>query len=220
MAGMLHITNEFTRRVITALFFGSLFLGIFFLLPPIYFTLLFICIALYCSFYELPHLLNTHSRAFWLTVPLYPIMPCALIILLNHTHHALLFLLFAMVFAFDTGAYCAGRLFGKHTIAPRISPKKSWEGLVGGYALCMSAFLLFARYMNAAPTMQFTLIFCALVSIVATCGDFFESWLKRRAGVKDSGTLLPGHGGLLDRFDAVFFVVILFYLLRNYLVTL
>jgi phosphatidate cytidylyltransferase len=102
----------------------------------------------------------------------------------------------------DIGGYAAGVLFGKHPIAPQISPKKSWEGLVGSLllqgvvgALCF-AFLLDAQWWQGV-------IVGLILTATATAGDFAESAIKRDLGVKDMGTLLPGHGGMMDRFDSL-----------------
>jgi phosphatidate cytidylyltransferase len=116
----------------------------------------------------------------------------------------------------DTGAYLAGRSFGKHKLFERISPKKTWEGSIGGFILVtivaytLSHFELF----DAIDTVDW-LIVGALIVIFGTYGDLFESLLKRNLRIKDSGTILPGHGGVLDRFDGLFLAVpaVFFYLL-------
>lgn len=115
---------------------------------------------------------------------------------------ALMFILL-WVWAADTGAYFAGRAFGKHKLAPSVSPGKTIEGLVGGAAL---ALVIVAAVAWFAPTSgnRFALLAVALVTVLASVlGDLFESMVKRQAGVKDSGTMLPGHGGMLDRIDSV-----------------
>ena len=106
----------------------------------------------------------------------------------------------SLVWATDIGAYFAGRTFGGPKIAPRISPNKTWSGLIGGMvgALMLGGFLVHF----AGLSMRLAMASPAL-AILAQAGDFFESWMKRRAGVKDSGTLIPGHGGVLDRLDGV-----------------
>ena len=112
------------------------------------------------------------------------------------------------VIATDVGAYFAGRTIGGPKIAPRISPSKTWAGLAGG-ALAATVFL--ACFVWASTSDQgylgyfimLALAFGPLCAIVAQAGDFFESWMKRKAGVKDSGHLLPGHGGLFDRVDGL-----------------
>ncbi len=121
----------------------------------------------------------------------------------------LLFIALLPIYLNDTFAYISGRLFGKHLMFPRVSPKKTWEGFIGGMliaAITMVVLLYFNR--NEFTTNKDYLLIAivsALVSVLATLGDFFESRLKRTAGVKDSGGILPGHGGILDRIDAMLF---------------
>ena len=101
-----------------------------------------------------------------------------------------------------------GRAWGKRHLAPTISPKKTWEGAIGGFVATPAAAVIIYALLNVAdlslPTgyTQIVLLGC-LVGVVAQLGDLLESWLKRRAGVKDSGSLLPGHGGILDRIDSL-----------------
>lgn len=106
----------------------------------------------------------------------------------------------ALVWATDIGAYFAGRAIGGPKIAPAISPSKTWAGLGGGMVAAMVVGWGFQRWGGLPATLALT---SGLIAVAAQAGDFFESWLKRRAGVKDSGTLLPGHGGVLDRLDGV-----------------
>ena len=106
----------------------------------------------------------------------------------------------------DTGAYCTGMLFGKHKLFERISPKKSWEGSIGGSVFCIiSSFILahFFPFMSTGVWIGLALT----VVIFGTWGDLTESLLKRRLGIKDSGNILPGHGGMLDRFDSAILAI-------------
>jgi len=114
----------------------------------------------------------------------------------------------------DMGGYFAGRAFGKHKLLPLISPKKTWEGLVGGLLLSVAGLLafkygVFDRWIDAEVPMQ--VIDCVVLGVVGglagVVGDLTASMLKRTHGVKDSGRFLPGHGGILDRIDALLFVV-------------
>lgn len=111
----------------------------------------------------------------------------------------------------DTSAYTVGRLAGRRPLAPTISPNKTIEGAVGGLAVTA---LVFAA-LTFLPVLSWTqrLVFGLALAMAATAGDLFESVLKRRAGVKDSGTILPGHGGLLDRIDSLLFTAPISYLL-------
>ncbi|MDR3267724.1 MAG: phosphatidate cytidylyltransferase [Tannerella sp.] len=113
-------------------------------------------------------------------------------------------LIFMYVWLNDTGAYLIGSTFGKHRLFPRISPLKSWEGFWGGWAVTVISSLFFARYCPAIFQEWYHWPALAVIVVVfGTWGDLVESLIKRTYGVKDSGTLLPGHGGILDRLDGV-----------------
>lgn len=119
----------------------------------------------------------------------------------------------ALVIATDVGAYFAGRTLGGPKIAPAISPSKTWSGLAGGSVLAAltSIGLAYAAAGSVLAGQGAIMLRLALagvvVAVIAQIGDFFESWMKRRAGVKDSGALLPGHGGLFDRVDGLLAVL-------------
>lgn len=116
----------------------------------------------------------------------------------------LILTLLALVWSFDTGAYLVGSRWGRHRLTPTLSPNKSWEGAVGGLLAAIGVGLLSTLWM---PWGLHGLALAVLVSAAAQMGDLFESWLKRMAGVKDAGTLFPGHGGILDRIDALLFAL-------------
>lgn len=130
-------------------------------------------------------------------------------IVARQTGLLMLFYILFTIWATDIGAYQIGRKFGKHKLAPQISPNKTWEGSIGGTICAViigSVFVAFAHEVQlySMPTMVvFTLIF----SICGQLGDLVESAYKRYYGVKDSGKILPGHGGILDRFDSLLFVL-------------
>lgn len=109
--------------------------------------------------------------------------------------------LFIFLWLNDAGAYCVGVLFGKHRLFPRISPKKSWEGAIGGIVVALLASLCMSywfSFMNIAQWAGFAMV----VTLFGIWGDLVESLFKRQLRVKDSGNILPGHGGILDRFDS------------------
>jgi len=132
----------------------------------------------------------------------------------------LLVVLFLIIWASDVAAYGVGRFLGKHKIAPSVSPKKSWEGALGGLLGGMWASVgSFYFFMGAErwPGLLWSLAIGSLVTVGGMFGDFIESAIKRDAQVKDSGTFLPGHGGLLDRFDSIMVAApIFFYLMLLY----
>lgn len=106
----------------------------------------------------------------------------------------------------DTGAYLCGSLLGKHKLFPRISPKKSWEGSIGGAIVAMASAVAVAHFFPVLNVWQW--VGMALVVVVAgTYGDLTESMIKRSLDVKDSGRMLPGHGGILDRLDSMLFAI-------------
>lgn len=102
----------------------------------------------------------------------------------------------------DVFAYFAGSLFGRHKLAPAISPKKSWEGLIAGIVGAVLAWWLLAGVIHADFGLVVAIVLGSITALAGLMGDLFESRIKREAGVKDSGTILPGHGGMLDRIDA------------------
>lgn len=112
---------------------------------------------------------------------------------------------FALVWGADSGAYFAGRKFGKHKLAPSVSPNKSIEGLLGGLLLSVIIIVAVAfSILNLTGMALANFIVLSLITVLASVqGDLFESMVKRRAGIKDSGTILPGHGGVLDRIDSL-----------------
>lgn len=123
--------------------------------------------------------------------------------------------LIALVAAVDIGAYFTGRAVGGPKIAPAISPSKTWAGLMGAILGALAVLVLSAKLSQAMPAWWQVLGLAVLAAVVAQAGDFFESWMKRRAGVKDSGRLIPGHGGLFDRVDGLIAVSFLAALLAG-----
>jgi phosphatidate cytidylyltransferase len=107
-----------------------------------------------------------------------------------------------LIWTYDTMAYVSGRLTGKHPLWERISPKKTWEGAIGGALFAIILAIILSRF-NTSLSLTGWIGLAMVVVVFGTLGDFFESWLKRRTGKKDSGRLLPGHGGILDRFDSL-----------------
>lgn len=130
----------------------------------------------------------------------------------------LIFLLFLCVMLADTAAYYVGSAIGRRKMAPRLSPKKSWEGAVAAIVVSIGAAWLAVVWFYPELPLKHALIIGALLGPAGICGDLVESVLKRSAGVKDSGRLLPGHGGLLDRTDSLLFAApVLYYYSMTFL---
>jgi len=146
------------------------------------------------------------TDARWLTLgALYLPTACLALIWLRYAPELggmVVFWLVAVVWATDTGAYLVGRIVGGPKLAPRISPKKTWSGLLGG-ALAAAAVGLATAMVSGMGGALALALSSAVLALLSQVGDLIESRLKRRAGVKDSGTLIPGHGGLLDRVDGL-----------------
>lgn len=134
-------------------------------------------------------------------------------ILMRPSGKWLLFIPFLMAFLSDTGAYFVGISIGKHKMAPIISPKKSWEGFFGGIATAVAGMLLFGwilEYCNIFEVRYGVILLYGLLgSLGAVMGDLTMSVIKRQVGIKDYGNLIPGHGGILDRFDSVMITAVL-----------
>ncbi len=124
-----------------------------------------------------------------------------------HGGTAWVVLAFVVTWANDTFAYFTGMLFGKHRLYEKVSPKKTWEGFAGGAAGSLAGALVIRSTMLPELPVAEAVLLGAGAAVLGPLGDFTESLLKRAAGVKDSGKLIPGHGGLLDRIDALLFVV-------------
>ena len=120
----------------------------------------------------------------------------------------LLLLLFCSVWFNDAAAYMAGSAFGKHKLAPRTSPKKTWEGLIAGLVVSAGVWCLMSLVPGVTMSIPQAILFGILCGAAGVVGDLAESRIKRNVGVKDSGTIMPGHGGLLDRCDSMFLVAV------------
>lgn len=133
-------------------------------------------------------------------------------------HYVYVLALLVFIWVNDSFAYLTGMAFGKHRLFERISPKKSWEGFIGGAVVSIGSSFIFAHYYQNLSTLGW-IGFAAITIIFGTWGDLFESLIKRTLGIKDSGGMIPGHGGILDRFDSTILAipaVFLYLILINY----
>ena len=119
--------------------------------------------------------------------------------------------LLVVTFSTDTGAFFVGKAIGKRPLAPTVSPGKTWVGAIGGFLAAVLAALAAAWALEIDVSVPVIVALGALMGVVGQAGDLFESKLKRLAGVKESGRLLPGHGGILDRLDSIVFNLALLY---------
>jgi len=184
----------------------SMFICSFFsILPPIsclFLGLLFffaVSLSEYDSALFFKKFLPFYFAPVYLFLGLYPILH-----FIKEDSRVLLFYLLTVVFAGDTGAYLIGKLLGRHPFAPSLSPKKTWEGFWGGVLFAVLVSLLLSSIFGLFDGVK-AIILGILLAVSGALGDLFESSLKRAVGKKDSGRLIPGHGGLLDRIDGVLF---------------
>lgn len=145
---------------------------------------------------------------------LYVVLPFSIFILIyklpnSNADWVIITGMFLIIWSNDTFAYLSGRFFGKHKLFERISPKKTWEGSVGGFIFAILTGFIFAYFINEQYILW--IVGAIIISIGGVIGDLIESKFKRIAGVKDSGNIMPGHGGILDRFDAIMFAAPFFY---------
>lgn len=216
---MLEFTKtENFKRFASGIILGFCFFGAY-LHSQVLFNFILLAILLISLFFEWRLLIPFTGINFYLISLVYPILPVLSLIYLNQAFRKIDILIplypFIISWVGDSFAYIFGKLFGKHKICPSISPGKSWEGLIAGFIGIFIFNIIYLPGLNIEPFNSYiknfylTLIISLLITIIAFLGDIFVSFLKRKRGLKDTGNLLPGHGGLLDRFDSVFFVAIL-----------
>lgn len=212
---MIRVVSEFIKRLFTSVILVGC-LGGAYLHSVWLYSFALGAILLLVLFFEWPKLIDANKLWCWFLTLLYPVLPFALLIGLAFLYRASdpLFPLLPIMIAWvaDTCGYFVGKIFGKHKVCPTLSPGKSWEGLLGSF-LGVWALLFFVipnihnlagffagLHWLAVP------IFATKATVIAFFGGLFISYFKRRKNLKDAGSLLPGHGGLLDRFDSVLFV--------------
>jgi phosphatidate cytidylyltransferase len=177
------------------------------------FTLLVSARATYFMFSTSPQLMSKQTKlVFLIGYILFPFVLLSKLPLLTQEFNSTpVILLFVLIWANDTFAYLVGKTWGKTKLLERISPKKTKEGFVGGL-ICTALLAVVIGLFDQTLSIQQSILFALLVGAGSTIGDLIESKFKRNAGVKDSGKLLPGHGGILDRLDSIIFVAPLAYL--------
>jgi phosphatidate cytidylyltransferase len=214
--------KEIINRIITGTFLGLISGYVFIYLPATLFSTILACVLIYILIFEWKNFFSTSTPMFWLLMPLYPILPFLCMIIMNESaiYRDLLFTLIVLISTHDTASYVFGKIFGRHKLAPDISPSKTWEGFLGGYVCASAGFAFFLHTKSISKPWWFIGLFTLLVCILGIVGDLFESYLKRRAAIKNSGAALPGHGGFLDRFDAIICTVFFFYIFKDQVIRL
>ena len=211
--------NETLKRAISGAFYVVImWLGVSY--SELSFRCLFTILAI-VSFYEMWKLRNGKSKFLAFAYVLIPFILIQLIVTKedqqNWNSNLILFM-FILTWTFDTFAYLFGVRFGKHKIMPSISPKKSWEGFGGGFVFTIIAsYLSYSYFKFEDIRIPLIISISIILPFTATLGDFIESHYKREAGVKDSGNLIPGHGGILDRMDAFMITIPAIYILTKLL---
>ena len=211
---------EFRKRVLSAAVLAPLVLLAVAYGGAAFYTLILVTAVLMMR--EWDALIQHRISNTWGTVGVaYVTATCLSLILLREESLGgslpLLLFLLAAVWATDIGAYFAGRQIGGPKLAPRLSPSKTWAGMLGGMLAASSVGAVLAFFYTFPVSPWQGLVIGAVLAVVGQIGDLFESWLKRQAGVKDSGVLIPGHGGILDRVDGLTFTAPLLLLLFHIL---
>lgn len=177
------------------------------------FKILFITLAI-ISIYEMWKIRKNKPKILPL---LYIIIPFYIILFTPFTNEKnLILLMYILTWAFDTFAYIFGINFGKTKMIPSISPKKSWEGFIGGFISTIIVSYFASRYFIEI-SFNNIMIISILLPFTATTGDFIESYYKRQADIKDSSNLIPGHGGILDRIDAFMITIPILYIYSKFI---
>lgn len=202
----------FTQRIVTALaLLGVLATAFYWNVHMLTYGAIVLCV--YGCVVEWKRLCRRYWL-WWYLTPVYPVLPMYAFCMLTVTHkvptHIFLWMVL-VVAAFDSAAYAVGYCWGRHKIAPAISPGKTWEGYWGGMVGALIASVIFSYYFQWSYKSIDQLIAVFLIGNAAFVGDLFESYIKRKARVKDSGSILPGHGGVLDRIDGMLFAATVLY---------
>ena len=170
---------------------------------------LFVAAAATAMYFEWSRIIRGWGLSWWVGGFVYALLPALALLWIRERDPqglSLVLWVFLVTWAVDIGAFVVGRAFGRRKLAPAISPGKTWAGLYGGIAAATLLAGAWALYANLGKAL---LVLAPLFALAAQLGDLFESWMKRRAGVKDSGNWLPGHGGILDRLDGLVPVAVL-----------
>ena len=204
--------SHFIKKLLYVSLVAAMMIGIWLFIKPLQANLILLLASLWwvAAIFLLVLYRSTWLQSSWLqNVLVYSgfivLVPCWLSLTLLHKHSAVMVMFFlALIWIADIGAYFVGKRFGKNKLAAELSPGKSREGVLGALLAstvfgCIGIFLLSIQQ----PMWLYFIILCTFTALISVVGDLYESLLKRKADVKDSGTILPGHGGILDRIDSL-----------------
>lgn len=199
-------------RVLSALVMVPALVATIFFAPPLLLRAVIVVIGV-IGIVEMSRMiasipLRVMAAVFWILIPLWMLAEIR-----DSQGPQMVIFIGALLILSDTAQYFVGRALGRHKLAPAISPSKTVEGAVGGLVVVLLAAPLLARAFDLSLPMTWILP-AGVTAIAGMIGDLFESWLKRRVGLKDSGALIPGHGGVLDRIDSWLFAIPVFALME------
>lgn len=203
--------KDLKQRVMTGAGIVAVFIGSYFFIPLLFLGILAFALV-WILLVEWPVVTGRRlsDYCYWLLSMPYPITGFVVLMYLTHRFAVTwpLVPLYPFIAAsiVDVAAYFVGSLIGRHKCAPKISPNKTWEGLAGGVAALYLFNMSLLWWHGVSWNVPLLVISTPILAASAIFGDLFISWLKRRRGIKDTGRLLPGHGGLLDRLDSVLFI--------------
>lgn len=205
---------DFLPRLITSIVLATLFI-VLYLYFPLGLSCMFAVALVIILLCEWPHI------GVWWVTPWYPVLPCLLLIMLNQSpYRSLLIFIFVLSAVFDSAGYFIGSTIGRHKIAPVISPRKTWEGFIAGFIAAFATAPFLMHFLPMKNLGWWFFPFIAVYCCLAFAGDLIVSSFKRSVHYKDSGNLLPGHGGLLDRLASIFPTVVYVYILKSKIMAL
>jgi phosphatidate cytidylyltransferase len=210
----LHKIGKWAGHLLSLLLFLSIYKGKIYFLPAVIALWAFVPMTLFMLIPPSQGRQSTGDLGKALLGPVYVSLPLGMLMIMDRypQGNIWIFFLLSVIFAGDTGAFYSGKLFGKHKLYESISPKKTWEGAIGGLLCCIVAAFWFLRILRIHQVDLGILALVIVLSVTGQIGDLAESMLKRSSGVKDSSQLLPGHGGILDRIDSLLFAIPVLYM--------
>ncbi len=212
-SGNLPIFIKVSTYVLVFLLFLSFYIGQILFTPFIIALWAFVPIAYYMFRYSSSNPRSLSGMGNAVLGPVYVALPLAMMILIDKRPNGYLwiFFLLTVIFANDTGAFYIGRIWGRHKLYESVSPNKTWEGAIGGMLFSLLTAFIFLRLLSIYKFGWSIVVLVLVMTAMAQIGDLAESMLKRNKGIKDSGKILPGHGGFLDRIDGLLFSVPVLY---------